>query len=427
VILRELPFKKGDTIALSSLRNDEERAKRLLMNTTLFNEVHISDSVVVRSPVVSLAYIFIRVSERVYWQPSFHFALADRNFNAWWEDKLLYRTMLGAGLAYRNFQGLNQRLGFDLTVGWRRSLTLSYAMPFINRRQTLGMATNLYYLNGHEVGAITQKNRLKYLRVDGRRIIQKVGGDLTFTYRPKLVFRHSLRLGYEYYTVDDTVTKFRNPDYLGQGRSTLHLPRLAYILSIDHRDNVIYPWQGNYFIGAIEQKGSPFGKAEVNVQTLELNYRHFIALKPKLSLGTGFRTVLNRPDTLPYLLRSSLGYRYQVRGFEYYVMDGYNYFMLTSEIRYRILDRKFYFPWVPLKGFRTIPLMVNIKAIYDQGYVSYPVKARDPNQNDLLNRWLYGWGGGVDFLTYYDKIMRVEYCFNSLGQSGLFLHYIEAF
>jgi outer membrane protein assembly factor BamA len=202
---------------------------------------------------------------------------------------------------------------------------------------------------------------------------------------------------------------------------------VAYILSIDHRDNVIYPWQGNYFIGAIEEKGSPFGKSDVNMQTLELNYRHFIAFRPKLSLGAGFRTVLNRPDTLPYLLRSSLGYRYQVRGFEYYVMDGYNYFMLTSELRYKLLDRKFYFPWVPVKGFKTVPLMINIKAIYDQGYVSYPVKFSDTKRNDLLNRWLFGWGGGVDFLTYYDKILRVEYCFNSLGQSGLFLHYIEAF
>jgi outer membrane protein assembly factor BamA len=427
VILRELPFRKNDMIALSRLNSEEERGEQFLMNTTLFNNVNITDSVVTTEGVESRVYIFIKVKERFYWEPSLHFDLADRNFNAWWQDKLLYRTILGGGLTYRNFRGLNQRIGFDATVGWRKSLTLSYAVPFLNRAQTFGLATNLFYLSGHEVGAITEQNKLKYLRADDRHVIQKIGGDLTFTYRPKLVVRHSLRVGYEYYAIDDMLAKFRNPDYLGQGRNILHLPRIAYILSVDHRDNVIYPWAGNYFIGAIEQKGNPFGKTDINIQTLELNYRHFIAFKPKLSLGMGFRTILNRPDTLPYLLRSSLGYRYQVRGFEYYVLDGYNYFMFTSELRYRILDTTFHFSWVPIEAFRSVPLMVNIKILYDQGYVSYPVPTIDRSGNDLLNKWIRGWGAGIDFLTYYDKILRVEYCFNSLRQSGLFLHYIEAF
>jgi hypothetical protein len=141
----------------------------------------------------------------------------------------------------------------------------------------------------------------------------------------------------------------------------------------------------------------------------------------------GLRTVFNHPDTLPYLLRSSLGYRYQVRGFEYYVIDGYNYFLLTSELRYRLLDTTLYLRWIPIEGLRRAPLKMMAKLLYDQGYVSYPQFPGDQMGNDLLNHWLHGWGAGLDFVVYYDKILRVEYSFNSLRESGLFLHYVEAF
>jgi outer membrane protein assembly factor BamA len=421
VILRELPFTEGDTLIKEVLRTREARAEQLILNTSLFNTVSVSDSV-----HGNQADIYIHVKERFPIEPSAHFAIADRNFNAWWQDRQLYRTLLGGGLTHRNFRGLNQRLGFDATIGWRQSIALMYRVPYINRRQTIGLATNLYYLNGQELGVITEQNRLKYLRDDSKNIIRKIGGDLSFTYRPRLVVRHSIRLGYEYYAIDDTVARFRNPEYLGEGRDELRITRVAYIFSVDHRDNVAYPWEGNYFIGAIDQKGSPFGGTDVNIQTLELNYRHFIAIKPRFSLGAGFRTVMNRPDTLPYLLRSSLGYRYQVRGFEYYVLDGYNFFLFTSELRYRAYNTKFHFPWVPIEGLRTVPLTVMAKVFYDQGYVSYPEPV-SKGGNDLLNRWLRGWGAGLDFLSFYDKILRVEYSFNSLRQSGLFLHYIEAF
>lgn len=49
-------------------------------------------------------------------------------------------------------------------------------------------------------------------------------------------------------------------------------------------------------------------------------------------------------------------------------------------------------------------------------------------QNDptsvLQNSLLYGTGVGIDFVTYYDKVLRVEYGINGLGESGLFLHLV---
>jgi len=36
---------------------------------------------------------------------------------------------------------------------------------------------------------------------------------------------------------------------------------------------------------------------------------------------------------------------------------------------------------------------------------------------------MYGYGSGVDVVLPYDFIMRVEYSFNALKQSGFFLHF----
>jgi len=39
---------------------------------------------------------------------------------------------------------------------------------------------------------------------------------------------------------------------------------------------------------------------------------------------------------------------------------------------------------------------------------------------------MYGTGAGIDFITYYDKVLRLDYSFNALGERGLFIHWKAA-
>src|SRR5688500_6080406 len=82
VILRELPFRQGDTLSLEVLRSREARARELILNTSLFNTVNIDDTV-----YGDKVDIYIRVKERFPLEPTVHFAIADRNFNGWWQDR----------------------------------------------------------------------------------------------------------------------------------------------------------------------------------------------------------------------------------------------------------------------------------------------------------------------------------------------------
>jgi len=39
---------------------------------------------------------------------------------------------------------------------------------------------------------------------------------------------------------------------------------------------------------------------------------------------------------------------------------------------------------------------------------------------------MIGFGAGIDFVTYYDKVLRVEYSINRMGEKGLFIHFMTS-
>ena len=55
----------------------------------------------------------------------------------------------------------------------------------------------------------------------------------------------------------------------------------------------------------------------------------------------------------------------------------------------------------------------------DAGYVhnEFP----DPT-NTMVNNWQYSAGVGLDFVTYYDQVFRINYAINRHGEHGLFFH-----
>ena len=59
------------------------------------------------------------------------------------------------------------------------------------------------------------------------------------------------------------------------------------------------------------------------------------------------------------------------------------------------------------------------KTYLDAGYVRNNNATID---NTLSNKFLYTGGVGIDVVTSYDFVFRVEYSFNQLGEKGLFLH-----
>jgi hypothetical protein len=49
------------------------------------------------------------------------------------------------------------------------------------------------------------------------------------------------------------------------------------------------------------------------------------------------------------------------------------------------------------------------------------------NGNNLNNKLLWSTGLGLDLLSYYDQVYRLEFTYNSLGEAGIYLHLETAF
>lgn len=114
IILREIPFKPGETYLLQVLVNKFEEGRRQLMNTSLFHEVIVA----LKSFDGYNIDVLVQVKERWYIFPLPYLKPVDRNINQWIiEQKAsLDRVNYGAKLLYNNATGRNDKLRFFLLM-----------------------------------------------------------------------------------------------------------------------------------------------------------------------------------------------------------------------------------------------------------------------------------------------------------------------
>ena len=119
-----------------------------------------------------------------------------------------------------------------------------------------------------------------------------------------------------------------------------------------------------------------------------------------------------------------------MRGYEYYAVKGNNALLFKSLVKYELLPMKVInlniWPIRKLHQFNRVPLEIYANLFFDAGYVSDEFETYKIYDNTLVNKMMYGTGAGIDFITYYDKVLRLDYSFNALGERGLFIHWKAA-
>ena len=76
-------------------------------------------------------------------------------------------------------------------------------------------------------------------------------------------------------------------------------------------------------------------------------------------------------------------------------------------------------PLIKMEQFNKVHYAVYINVFADAGYVNNEFP--DPT-NTMVNNWQFSTGVGIDFVTYYDQVMRIDYAINRIGEKGLFFH-----
>jgi hypothetical protein len=420
IITRELTFKVGDTLSLEKLSYNIERSENNIFNTTLFNYVSIIPEFEDNSVAFSI-FVF----ERWYIWPFPLVENADRNFNVWWQNKDFDRLSYGMRLVWNNFRGRNETLVLTGKAGYQERLSLAYGIPYLDREKKFGLKFEAGYSMNKEVNYGSSENkRLFYKEIETPQRRNSYA-NMRFTWRDKLYTRQHFTLFYDHISVTDTLQELGQPfELLPGNRSKSEFFSFSYDIKFDKRDYINYPLNGLMLHANIMKKGFGIVNDEgLDVLTARMEAHYHQPIGERFTLSNGLYSYLNFLENPPYMLQSGLGYNDFVRGYELYVIDAQDYFLSRNNIKFHLLKPKIKrIDFIPLEQFKTIPLAVYTNAYIDVGYGS---ELRYQTNNNLANKWLVGYGAGLDFVTYYDLIIRTEYSFNIEGENGFFLHFVK--
>lgn len=420
IILRELVFQEGDTMPASEFYERLERGRQNLVNTGLFNTVvALPIFLDTRSVIVE-----VTVNERWYLWPSVKFRLADPNFNTWWLTKDLSRVNYGLYLTKYNFRGMNETISAMVQFGYTKQVALRYKAPFIDKDQRWGLSIGGAYLEQEEVTAATVENlRVLIKNPDGPNRTQRTA-DLELTLRRNHDFRHSWRLRWMSASVADTITEVAMDYFDGPAISSEYMT-LGYGLVWDRRDMRAYPRSGHYAEFRIDRYGLGFAEeASPDITTVYGTGKRWWHLSDRTTLAMSLRGKATFGEP-PYFVQEGLGYDHHVRGYEYYVIDGehwalgkFNFIFQLVEPVVRRVEA------VPMEAFRTLYFALYLDLFVDGGRVW---DSRYEEANFLADRWMSGYGVGLDIVSSYDQVIRAEYTLNALGEHGFFLHFTQPF
>jgi outer membrane protein assembly factor BamA len=413
IILREMTFKKGDIINTADLNKQLEESRQLIYNTALF----VDDSVYVSNKINNIVFITIHVKERWYFFPIPYFVLADRNFNEWLvqEKASLDRVDYGIILSHNNLTGKNDRLSVSLINGYDQQVSLRYQLPFANKSLTKGFSVGFLYARQHEVNYGTDLNNDQlFLKLDNTYAREFRRFDITYSYRPNQHFRHYIRFSYNDESIADTVVKL-NQNYFPNQRNNVQYPDFTYTFQYYHADYYAYPTKG--FIGQASLYKRGLNEVS-NLWQISLRGIYSIPISSSSFIRLEGATTIKFPNNPYFFSQALFGYGYmQMRGLEYYVIDGMagalGKFTYAHQLFHLIVKN-------PVKSVThdRIPFRFYAKVYSDLGYAYNPYV----NNNLLNNTLMRTWGLGIDIVSIYDFVFRLEYSFNQLGNNGIYLH-----
>ncbi len=418
ILFRELTVATGDSLSNEALDLRLTESTENLRRLPLFNFVNLSLTEIAPQTVI----VTVNVSERWYTWLWPIFEISDRNFNAWIENGDFSRVSYGLFLQQENFRGRLEKLHFRIKLGYQQQVSLLYETPYLNQSKTLGAGIELAAARERETGYITQNDKLLFYRSDEfLRKTQLVS--LFLRYRPQIHVSHTLTFGISNYQFSDTLLNL-NPAYTGINKHKTLFPVIGYMLKADYRDNRAYPLKGWYADALVDGFGI-VPNADYNFLTIRSSARVHLPLSKRWNLALGAAIKLSTEGEKPWFLNHSLGYnRDYVRGYEYNVVDGDHFWVLKSNIRYALVpERVKTLNRIRAKQFNTIPYAFYVGLFADAGQAWPETNVRT---NVLPGKILTGAGLGLDFVTYYDKVLRAEFSLNREGKAGFFIHFMAA-
>lgn len=416
IILRELSFERGKQYPLSTIEEVLEADRNKIYNTKLFNTVEVG----ILEVDFSKVDIVIKVTERWYLFPIPLIDIIDRNFNDWWvnQNHDFSRIIYGLSLYHFNMRGMNERMTLTAQFGYSRRYEFDYEFPYIDRSQQNGLRFFAKYI---------EYNNLHYDNLDNKRVFldsedllkTNVFTGVDYTRRNTFYARHFIEARYSNSYIADTIIAL-NPNYLGISGNRQEFFSLKYRFSLDKRDIVAYPLEGYKVEASVEKLGLGIFD-DVDITRFRARYSKYIKWPKGFYFSNYTGIYVSTPNEQPYSVVKGLGFANDVvRGYELYVIHGQHYFVNKTTIKKVLISGVKKLKNFPLTQFQHFPYAFYLKTYFDMGYAS---NTQNYEGNSFLSdQLLYGGGVGLDIVTMYDVVVRLEYSWNSIGENAFFFH-----
>lgn len=422
ILKRELTVHSGEKWGKNTLDQALNNSRQNLLNTGLFNFVELKTSQ--SDSASNYVNVLFRLTERWYIWPLPVFEIADRNINAWWESGAFKRINYGVLIQHNNMRGRMEKMTIAALSGHEKMLSLVYDIPYIDKRQLWGVRGEINYTTTHELLYGASMNEPLWYKSTGSVLKEQWSMGVGIKYRPDYLNYH--QIGFYYYSIhlNDSVLAL-NPEYSGK-RNLLDasFTALKYFYKSDHRDQHYYPLNGHYLDLNIEIGGSVQEEGGISAfSNLSSNLRMFKSLSTRLYTAAGITAFYSFPGQSPFMFHQGLGFgRNFVRAYEDYIIPLDEFVLLKSNLKYAILPQKeLHLPLIPGEQFNRMHIAIYLSSFIDAAYVG----RQKPAENEkYYGEWIIGYGLGLDFVTYYDKVIRIEYSFQRSGDSGLYIHVI---
>lgn len=417
IIKRELTLKEGDTLML--VKQDSVLARNVanIFNTNLFTIVDIK---LVKTNA-NLASLKVIMHERWYLFPIPLFELSDRNFNEWWTvyGRSLSRTNYGLRFRKDNFRGRRETLGFITQFGFTQRFGLAYNKPFLTKNQKVGVGISGGYGQNRAIAYAVIDNKLAFVKNEEGNARERWDINLTLNYRPAFYAFHNVSVSYQSFWVADTVVKL-NPMYYKEERNKQRYATIGYSFRYDKRDAQAYALRGYVgklsasYIGILAQN-------DINQIQLSSAWGQYLPINKKWFWDYQLIAQYSYNPNPNFANSLAIGYGEQtVRGYELYVITTQASAIAKQTLKYQLFNTVRHLNYLPLEQFRKIPIAMYATMYADAGYASDQYFAEN---NSLNNKWLYGVGVGLDIVTYYNSVIRLNYALNGIGQARFYLNF----
>jgi hypothetical protein len=431
ILIRELDFKVGDTLATfqkgkrvdfsdrhfypgdsSELRLRMNYSRENLINTKLFLTVN----PYLQQTSGKEYKLKIDVKERHYWWLFPVVKLNAPNFNEWLRDPHWSDVSMGLFFSHNNLWGLSHQSSLVFYVGKSYAVAFGYYIPWIGQGKKVGLLLAAGYNNLYTVEYASVENKRQMIYDYNSQQDFKINASLKL--RPGLYNYGTIKLTGEWIKISDSMFSL-DSNYLAAHKKTNTSLNIYADYYYDSRNSHSYPLKGNLLRVFIDKRGMGIVNHDVDLFYYGIDFHFYQALGKRWYIAEMVKAENSAGQNAPYYyqLNMTQGKDF-IRGFDLYTLKGDQMYYCRNNLKFELVK-----PNVTKvkegqekSKFKSLQYAFYLNAFADAGYSVNNFTENNPYNN----RFLMSWGLGLDFVTYYDIVIRFEYAFTSIGTNGFF-------